>query len=153
MTDVRLFHTADGGDIAFSGDDLVAVDILLDSGLETAAYLSLLGGNERDPGLVGNIDPEGADRFQWWGNIGEPRDRQQRSETQHLLRSLPATSNNLLRLEDAATRDLQWFVDTDIASLVEVSATLATVNTVVIAVRIVVTNKDFAFAFTARWAA
>ncbi|MGB5733854.1 MAG: hypothetical protein WBM40_05360, partial [Thiohalocapsa sp.] len=72
MTDVHLFHTSNGGDINFASDDL-ETDLALDAGLETAAYLSMFGGNERDPGTLRNADdPERADRFQWWGNIGAP---------------------------------------------------------------------------------
>lgn len=146
MTDARLFQTHDGGDLEFANDDLVTTDIHIDSGLETAAYLSMFGGNERDSGLPG-------DRLQWWGNIGEPLERQQRSETQHLLRDLPAVSSNLLRLEDAASRDLQWFRDSGLASAIEVTAYLSSVDTVTFQIRIVIQDQNFSFAFEGSWGA
>lgn len=93
-SDVLMVQTADDGDILVEGGAVV-----LASGLETAVYLSLFGGNEADSGA--DNDPRG-----WWGNIGSRSP--QRSETQYLLQSLPATSGNLLRLTDAVKRDLAW---------------------------------------------
>jgi hypothetical protein len=70
----------------------------MSGGLETSAYLSLFGGNEDDAGLSDKT-------MQWWGNVGAEQAKQYRSETQNLLKSLPLTSSNLLRVEAAAGRE------------------------------------------------
>lgn len=150
MTDVRLFHTEDGGDVEYDGDTYV--QLVTDSGLETAVYLSLWGGNERDPGTADDDDePDHPHKYQWWGNHGESGAFRQTSETQNLIRSLPAVSSNLLRIEDAAKRDLQWFLDTKVASTVEVAVSLAGVKRIGIAVRILIENQTFAFVFEEDW--
>lgn len=126
MTDVLLRNGNDGGDVTLQGGLL-----LMSEGLETAAYLSLYGGNEDDPGE--------ADRtLQWWGNLldSEP-ERAYRSETQFLTQSLPAIPVNLRRIEQAAARDLQWMLDTELAQSVAVEATIPAVNRVLLAIVIV----------------
>jgi phage gp46-like protein len=118
MADVRLYQTADGGEI-----DFVAGQPVMSDSLETAAYLSLFGGNERDNGLGDD------NREQWWGNLSElDLSRRYRSETQNLLRALPLIPANLRRLEEAATRDLAWIVDTGLASAVAARATMPKLN-------------------------
>lgn len=127
MTDVLLKQDDDGGEITIQGGLL-----LMTEGLETAAYLSLFGGNEDDPG-----DTESP--LAWWGNLldVEP-ERQYRSETQHLLASgLPAIPFNLLRIEQAAARDLQWMLDTELAQSVTVEASIPAANRVRLAVVII----------------
>lgn len=127
MTDVLLRQTNDGGDV-----EIQAGLLALSEGLETAAYLSLFGGNEDDPG--------GADTSQqWWGNLldTEP-ERAYRSETQALLAGgLPAIPANLLRVEQAAGRDLKWFVDTGNAQSVTVEATIPQAGRILIGVVII----------------
>jgi phage gp46-like protein len=126
LTDVLLRNGNDGGDVTLQGGLL-----LMSEGLETAAYLSLYGGNEDDPGE--------ADRtLQWWGNLldSEP-ERAYRSETQFLTQSLPAIPVNLRRIEQAAARDLQWMLDTELAQSVAVEATIPAVNRVLLAIVIV----------------
>lgn len=119
MTDVLLRQTNDGGDITAEAGLLAMSD-----GLETAAYLSLFGGNEQDPG-----DADSAES--WWGNVGELEPaRQYRSETQYLLRSLPAVPANLRRIEEAAERDLEWMLDSGIAKSIAVSASIPELNRV-----------------------
>ena len=79
----------DGGEITWVGGQPLTA-----SGLETAAYLSLFGGNQEDSGLA---DGEAK---QWWANFEEPvAERRQRSQTQALLAGLPATPFNLRRVE------------------------------------------------------
>lgn len=102
MTDVLLQQTPDGGDIIVENGRFS-----LTSGIETAVYLSLFGGNEDDSGA------EGDDPIQWWGNLTETDPaRVYRSETQHLLRSIPAITANLRRIEAAVGRDLAWMAGT-----------------------------------------
>lgn len=140
MSAVLLRHTDDGGEI-----EAVNGRILTSEGLETSAYLSLFGGNERDSGRDAD-DPQ-----QWWGNRIEPDEqRHQRSETQHLLRSLPATPGNLRRLEDAAKRDLDWMTQT-IARAVSTRARIVAPKRTSLDVKILVDNTEFSYSFTDPW--
>ena len=117
--DVLLFQTDNDGDIVAEGG-LVEMT----GGLETAAYLSLFGGNEDDDGREDNPGT-------WWGNTLESLpERQYRGETQYLLRSLPAIPANLLRLEEAAKRDLSWFVSVGAATSITARASMPGVNRV-----------------------
>lgn len=130
--DVRLFQTNDEGEIQVEGG-LVAMD----GGLETAAYISLFGGNEDDDG-------RGDSPVQFWGNFSEGQMAlQYRSETQYLLKAIPATSGNLRRIEDAARRDLAWFTSEGVATSVLVSATIPALNTV--AIQIDIDQERFEF--------
>ena len=138
--DVRLYHLPDGGEI-----ELLNGQFVMDDGLETAAYLSLFGGNERDSGLAVD-DPQ-----QWWGNIDEiVVDRRYRSETQNFLRSNPASTSNLNRLEDVVGRDLDWFTD-EVADSVEVVATIPALNRVDLHITIVIGGKRVGMIFSENW--
>lgn len=143
MTDVRLYHDDDGGEIAFVNGSAVMAD-----GLESAVYLSLFGGNEDDSGTQAD------DRKQWWGNLSETdAARKLRSETQHLLRSLPAVPFNLRRLTEAVERDLAW-MKSSLASQVSVLVTIPGLNRVSIAVSIELQNgRQFQFSFHEPWGA
>jgi len=142
MTDVLLFQTDDNGDI-----EIVDGLLTLTPGLDTAAYLSLFGGNQADDGRQGSPD-------QWWGNYGEQNAaRQYRSETQHLLGTIPAVSGNLRRLEDAARRDLQWLLDESAASSVSVSASITGLNRVKIGIVTRAEGEESQFEFTENWRA
>lgn len=136
MTDVLLRQTADGGEITVD-----AGLVLMSEGLETAVYLSLFGGNEDDPG--------DADRTrQWWGNIGESEPaRTYRSETQYLIRSLPSVPSNLRRIEQAATRDLQWMIDTGVARSIAVAALIPAVDRVTLDIRIATARDQIQLSF------
>ena len=136
MTDVRLFHQADGGNIEFAGPDLTTTDIKLDTGLETAVYLSWFGGNERGS---------------WWGNLDEPLARQMISETASLLLSLPATSNNLLLIEASMLRDLQWALDDGTFDEVSVVAALVAKDRIGLTARILISKEEFVVAFESSW--
>ena len=128
--DVILGQTPDDGEISVVGG-LVGMS----GGLETAAYLSLFGGNE-----------EG----EWWANFSESDPlRRYDSETQAVLDGLPATSGNLLKLEDAAERDLAWFVSEGVAKEVTVSATMPGLNRVNLTINI----DGGSVAFVANWGA
>ena len=54
MRDPLLFQTDDGGEINFDENGVETTD-----GLETAAYLSILGGNGEDTSKVGGTPQEG----------------------------------------------------------------------------------------------
>lgn len=126
MTDVLLRQTDDGGNISIQGGLL-----LMSDGLETAAYLSLYGGNEDDPG-------EDDLTLQWWGNLLEVEpERAYRSETQFLLASMPAIPANLRRAEQAASRDLAWMLATELAQSIEVEATIPAKDRILLAITII----------------
>jgi len=140
--DVLLFQTNDGGDVSVSGG-LVEMS----GGLETAAYLSLFGGNEGDNGQANNPDT-------WWGNVNEPDpQRQYRSETQHLLQSLVAIPANLRRLERSAVRDLSWMITAGVATSVSAVASMPGVKKVRIAVTINAEGSPSTIEFFENWKA
>lgn len=139
MTDVLLFQTDDNGDISIVGGVIETTD-----DFRTAGYLSLMGGNEDDDGSDNNP-------LTWWANLDEtdPVNRYV-SETQNLLRSLPATTGNLQQLEDAARRDLNWMLTTGAVNELDVVATMPGLNRV----RIVATmNGDETVNFLLNWEA
>lgn len=134
--DVFLFQTIDNGDI-----NLLNGVVEMNGGLETAAYLSLFGGNK-----------EGEGPLEYWGNKLETDPvRKFHSETQILLGTIPATSSNLKRIEDAAMRDLTWFVSQGVATTLSVAVTIPTVNRVAIVISINVNGEDIEFKFLENW--
>ena len=139
--DVLLYQTNDDGDINVDGG-IVAMS----GGLETAAYLSLFGGNEQDDGRQ-------ECPLQWWGNLGEEPSRQYRSETQHLLRSIPAIPANLRRVEEAAARDLSWFVSSGAATSVSAAAGMPGLNKVRLVVTIEANGQPAVIEFIENWKA
>lgn len=142
MPNVRLFQTTDGGNIRYTNGVIEA-----DGGLETAAYLAMFGGNDRDDGRDDNP-------LTWWGNRMETDPAfQYRSETQFLLKSLPPGSANLRRLEDAARRDLAFFVAIKAASSVDAEASIPTVNKVSFKISVNIEGEEQQFEFVANWKA
>ena len=140
MTDVALFNTLDGGEITIENGV-----IELGGGLESAAYLSLFGGNQEDAG-------ERDSNLQWWGNLIEPNEvRHQRSRTQHIIRSLPLIPLNLRRIEDAATLDLAWMISEQVASSVVVTATMPALNRVQLDVEIIAAARITNIVFEGNW--
>lgn len=164
MADVLLRHTLDGGEIDIRNDrgELVHAGdggggnglvqrrtgyFVLDHSPATAAYLSLFGGNQRDGG--------GADtaHLQWWANLIEPDEvRHYRSETQHLLSSLPAVPANLRRLEDAVGRDLAWMAS-ELGASVDAQVSMPAMNRVLIVVSIEINGEGTELGFEAPWGA
>ena len=140
--DVKLFQTTDDGDIS-----VVNGIVEMSGGLETSAYLSLFGGNEDDDGSDGSP-------FSWWANLDEQDIADQyRSETQNLLQSIPATSNNLIRIQDAAGRDLSWFLTNNVASSIDVEASIPGLNMVRLDITIKAEGEESNFSFTENWKA
>jgi|SRR5690242_11290055 len=141
MTDVRIYQTDNGGEISFVNGQAVMSD-----GLESSVYLSLFGGNEQDSGLAAD------DSVQWWGNLTEPlAERRYRSETQGLLRSIPPIPANLRRIEEAVAADLEWMLDTKLATFVGAIASMPAVNSVHIEIRVQIDGTVFPFEFTEPW--
>ncbi len=103
--ELKLTHTPDGGEI-----EIINGQLVLSDGIDESVYLSLFGGAEEDSGL------QNTESLQWWGNLlDEDPARKYRSETQFLLRSLPATTGNLQLVDDAIGRDLAWMIDSGVA--------------------------------------
>jgi phage gp46-like protein len=138
MTDIKFFHTPDGGEIEYIGG--VAT---LDDGLYASVYLSFFGGNERDSGIEADLPKE------WWGNKGEAlAERRYRSELQYLLNTLPLTPENLPRFEAAALADLAWFIETKTATLVTVTCRMPALRTIGVEVGIEIDGRRIPFVFT-----
>jgi len=140
--DVLMFQTNDGGEVTF-----IDGQPIMTRGFETAVYLSLFGGNREDDGSEGN-------NLQWWGNfiVTDPMEKY-KSETQYQLLKLPITSSSLLRLEEAAKKDLQWMLDEKIASSIEVSVSSPELNLVRFDIKINAEGKEENFNFTLNWKA
>lgn len=139
MTDVLLYQTPDDGDI-----NIVDGVVELTDDFRTSVYLSLFGGNEDDDGRDDSA-------LSWWGNIGatEPAERYT-SETQNLLNTLPPSTGNLLRLEDASRRDLKWMLDTGAVSELDVAVTMPELNN---AQFVITLNGDETVEFIENWKA
>lgn len=138
--DVKLFQTEDDGDMS-----VVNGLVEMSGGLETSAYLSLFGGNEKDDGRADNPHT-------WWGNIEETeKDREYHSETQFLLKDLAVTTGNLRRVEDAARRDLAWFLAGDIVSSITVEASMPGLNRIQLDITIEAVGEETKFQFVENW--
>jgi hypothetical protein len=139
--DPLLFHTPNGGEMEITGGVTA-----LTAGYANAAYLSMFGGNEQDSG------DDDTKTKQWWANLTESApERQYRSRTQYLLKSLPAVPANLRAIEDAIEGDLAWFVDLGIATLVAGTARLVGVNRVSIEARITIEDEVQTFKLERPW--
>lgn len=140
--DVLLCQTDDGGEINVE-NGLVQMS----GGLETALYLSLFGGNEDDDGRPDNSKT-------WWGNRSEPQaETRYTSETQYLLRSIPAIPANLRRIEQAVLRDAAWMLSAGVASDVSAEASIPGFNQIKIVVKIDARADENSFEYTENWKA
>ena len=138
--DVKLYQTLDSGEI-----DIVGGIVAMDTGMATAVYLSLFGGNRDDPG-------ESDQKKTWWGNVEEPDiDKQYRSKTQYLLQSIPVTSFNLLRIKAAAENDIDWLKKQNGVDSIDVSVTIPGLNRIKIVVLIIVNGEYYEYAFNEQW--
>lgn len=95
--DVLMTCTPDGGDIVV--EDGLVRDC---RNFDTAAYLSLFGGN--------GDDLDGRPKKTWWGNLipGTKRSEWMHGEFGAMVTGLPLTGASLRRAADAAARDLAW---------------------------------------------
>lgn len=140
MADVLIFQTDDGGEITIENGEVTLTD-----GPESAVYLSLFGGNDDDPGLSGNTEKT------WWGNLVEGNEaRRYRSRTQYLLETLPPTSGNLRRFEDAVKTDLAWMA-TELGAELAASASLPSLNRVELAIRLDLDGRRYEFKIAKVW--
>lgn len=140
--DASLFQTDNEGNITVEGGI-----VTMSGGLETSAYLSLFGGDEDDDGRADNP-------ANWWANIDEVDPaKEYHSETQNLLQALPATTGNLRRIEDAANRDLAWFITSKVASSVNVVAGIPGINRIKLTIDIEAQGEESSFEFVENWKA
>lgn len=138
--DVLLYQTNDGGEI-----NVVGGVIEMSGGLETALYLSMFGGNE---------DCSGRETcpFTWWANRDEIDPALKYvSETQFLLKELPATTGNLGRIEEAVKRDTKWLIDKKAASSITILVTIPAINSIKITVDIEAQGLQSSFDFVENW--
>jgi hypothetical protein len=103
--DVLLLSNIDGGEI-----DMRDGYVEMTGGFESATYLSLFGGNEKDNAT------DATKKFQFWGNLTEENtpDRKMISRTQNLLIGLSAVPSNLNLVEQAIRLDLNWMLIAEI---------------------------------------
>lgn len=152
--DVKLFSLAADSVTFDAGSGASGFSIEVLSGIvtmtqffETAAMLSLFGGNRKDDGSPDN--PES-----YWGNLLESDpDFRYVSRTQNLLESLPLTSASLLQIQEAAELDLAWFISKRIANSIIVEVTIPAQNRVQIDGTIRAVGQEFDFSFTQNWKA
>mgnify|MGYP001415642543 CR=1 FL=1 len=138
--DVSLYQTPDDGDIEIKNGI-----VTMESGLQTAAYLSMFGGN-LDDSASGKKDKT------WWGNLMESETQfQLRSQTQFLLRSIPATPFNLVRINDAVQSDLKWMIDVGAADEIDVSSMIPSLNKINIKIDISANKENTTLNYSANW--
>lgn len=141
--DILLFQTADGGNITIQ----LGEDVQLTGGFETDFFMSLFGGNEDD-------DVSVSTKKSWWANLMEEDPAFQfRSRTQNLLISLPLVSGNLRKIEDAAKRDLQSYIDIGAVDTVEVTVSITGPRRVKIIIDAVADGNNIQVVFLANWQA
>lgn len=139
--DVAMVLGPNGGDLIFESGQ-----IIMTPGFRTSALLSLMGGNEDDPGT------QDAGRS-WWGNLGLPDLDQYRSATGHLLATIPPTSNNLKRIQSATDHDLAFLTDAGAANEVEAEASIPGKNQVAVSARVRADGQEEDFSFSTNWRA
>jgi len=83
----------------------------------------------------------------------EGKDWRKNSETQRIIDGLPSTSGNLLVLQEAANRDLAFFITEKIASSVVVIARLIAPKRVKFDFNIEANGEKNQFDFTENWEA
>lgn len=131
MGDVLIFNTLDGGEIRSDNTGIETV-----GGFDSAVYLSLFSWSE------------------WWFDSEETDPAKVLTgETGQLIQSLPVNGANLRRIEEAARRDLQHFLDEGISTAIAVVVSLENRNNIRISVAIVNGETRQEFEFLRNWEA
>lgn len=131
--DVLLYHgDKDAGEINESGGI-----IEMTQRYETMAYLALFGGNQEDDGS------SATEKLQFWGNEGEPPERQYRGRFQVRLSGAPLTSASLKDLETDALYDLESAFLPDYALSVSVSASILSPKKVKLVIVIITETAEY----------
>jgi phage gp46-like protein len=113
MSDVLIEATPDGGDMQVNGGN-----VGMTNDLRTSVYLSLTTQRSWADGLEENVDKRFTGHFM------------------DLFGTLPITTGNLIRFEDAAKRDLQWVKKLGYAQEIVVSATAESVKRIYLKISI-----------------
>lgn len=113
--DVWFFDDTDGGNI-----DIPNGIVTMTPYVESAVYTCWFGGNWEDDGS------KSTEKKQWWGNEGEPIERQYRGKLQSVIHGSPLTSAALPKIEEAALADLKKGLPKSLLSSVAVSASILT---------------------------
>ena len=103
-TDILLYETGGGGDLAILSNDLVMAEALYQQ-----VYLALFGGNVEDDTRQKYTESE--ERFDYWGNSlvwNETVTRQFNSKTERALLNNPINSSGRLAIIQAVTEDLRY---------------------------------------------
>lgn len=143
--DVLLDSTPDGGNLVIENNFVIGT-----GGFETAARLSLIGGNEEDNGTEATI------KKSWWGNQLETDNpnRKMISRLQNIIKGFPATPSNLNKAIQAAKDDLKWFKDEKIADTITVNGRIPSKNRLELDIEILKNNELLAdFKFELNWVA
>jgi phage gp46-like protein len=130
--DLLLEDSQDGGEIR-----LVNGIFVNDKTLNTAVYISLMGGNKEDNGRVKN-------KFTWWGNTlaGTAENEKIVSRFQAVIFGLPMTGKNIQEAENAAALDLRWIASEGVGDEVKVSGSAASRNRFQLKVNILANGKN-----------
>ena len=141
--DVLLESTNDGGDLVIENNFIVGT-----GGFETAAFLSLFGGNAGDDGT------ESTRKKAWWGNQLDPDEPNKRlvSRLQNIIKALPATPGNLNKVIQATKDDLAWFTSEGIADTILVDGSIPSPNRLELEVEILKNSIILgSFTFEQNW--
>jgi hypothetical protein len=130
--DVLMFHSNDDCGEILESNGIIEMTTFY----ETMAYLTLVGGNQDDDGS------EATANLQWWGNEGEPVERQYRGRFQRHLYGSPLTSASLVEIEADAKHDLEAAFLPDYATSVYVSASIVAPKMVQLELGIVELNGE-----------
>lgn len=127
-TDILLYETGSGGDLAILNNDLVMTEALYQQ-----IYLALFGGNIEANTKAKYIDTE--ERFDYWGNSLIWKDKttkQFNSETERVLQNNALSSSGRLAIIQAVNEDLRYLtsllsytVDVSILSINSLSITVS----------------------------
>jgi len=140
--DVLLFNTPDGGEINIKNGI-----VELTGGFETAVYLALFGGDNRDDTTIDN-------KFNWWGNVVEPDPVfHYRSITQYNLLNLLPISSNLVTLENGVVSDLQRFIDIKAFDSVNVDVSFVGLRKIKIVIDIAANGENIKLEYLENWKA
>ena len=144
MSDLKLTWNEWGADAAVEGHDLA-----LEDGLATAVILSLfLDARARADDA---LPDGGTDRRGFWADTVPPAAERDRTGSRLWLLSREKTLPEVLRrAHDYAAEALRWLVDDDVASRVDVSATMPRLGLLSLAVNITLVNGEsstYAFSY------
>lgn len=138
--DLLIVPTLDGGDLLTKNGQAA-----LDPSPRTAIYLSLFGGNVDDSG------DDSDNSKQWWGNlVATDEAAVYRSRTQWALTRYPPSPDNLTRIEEAASLDLEWLRQE--FEQVDVSARMLALDRLELIVELTIDGVTTPYTFQVAWA-